>query len=210
MSRHPGCGAAHCAARCVFVSGSIRRTTAGIVAALLLASSVACTHDDPDRKYGSVSPLPTQPATPTASPTPSGTQGMSDREQVRALYLDFNARNMRVQDYPRSRWRSYLSQWAIDPALKQFVDGTRAQVDKHQRFEGAFEPHIFSVKVVGRKATVNDCTDQSHTLLRDKRTGKVTVRGPKKRAWIVARLKKTSVGWRIYYTNVRDQSCVGR
>lgn len=180
--------------------------------ALLTLAPVACTHDDPGRRYGSVSPLPPGSASPTATPTttPTGTQGMSDQAQVKALYLDFTARNMRVQDYPRSRWRSYLSQWTTDPALTQFIDGTKAQLGKHQRFEGEFRPHIFSVKVGEKTATVNDCTDQSHTRLRDTRTGKVAVRGPKTHAWIVARLKKTSAGWRIYYTNVRNQSCVGR
>lgn len=205
-----GCGGRHSAARCVFVSGILRRVAVAAAALTLSLGLTACTHDDPDSRYGSVSPLPPHSTSPTPTPTPTSTRGMSDKAQVKALYLDFTAQNMRVQDLPPSRWRPYLSRWAIDPALAQFVDGTKTQLRKHQRFEGAFRPHIFNMEVADKTATVNDCTDQSHTLLRDVKTGKVAVKGPKTRAWIVAHLKKTSVGWRIYSTNVRNQSCVGR
>ncbi|MBO0826741.1 MAG: hypothetical protein J2P24_03080 [Streptosporangiales bacterium] len=183
---------------------------AGAVAALLTVGLAACSHDDPGSRYGSVSPLPPHSATPTPTPTPTGTQGMSDQAQVKALYLDFIVHYTKAQDMPKSKRRTYLSRWLIEPGLTRYEQGIQEQLDKHERFEGAFESRVFSVKVSGSSATIDDCAGQSRTLLRSTKTGKVIIHGPKRRAWITAKMKHTEAGWRIYYTNSPSRSCAGR
>ncbi|HEX6444988.1 MAG TPA: hypothetical protein VF053_07880 [Streptosporangiales bacterium] len=177
------------------------------MAALLALGLAACSHDDPGSRYGSVSPLPPHSASATPTPTPTGTQGMSDKAQVKALYLDFIVHYPKAQDMSKTERRTYLSQWLVDPGLTRYEKGIQKQIDKHERFEGAIEPHVFSVEVSENRATVEDCAGQSHTQLRNTNTGKVVVHGPDRRAWIIARMKRTDSGWRIYYTDSPIKSC---
>lgn len=184
------------------------RAAAGVVAALLTLAVAACSHHDPGSRYGSVSPLPPHSASPTPTPTPTGTQGMSDQAQVKALYLDFMRHYPQAQMMSEAHRRTFLRQWLADPVLTRYLDSIQAQVGKHQRFEGMLRPRIIGAKVSGTAAVVDDCLDASHGYVRDVRTKRIIARNPKTRVWNVARLKKTSAGWRIYDTRPRSESCV--
>ena len=182
----------------------------GTLAALLAIGLAACTHDGPGSRYGSVTPLPPHSASPTPTPAPTGTQGMSDKAQVKALYLDLMHHYAAAQAQPTAKRRRYLKQWLTEPVLSQFTRDIASRDKNHQRFEGVVKPHVFSLSVKGNRASVEDCNDQSHTVIRDLRTGKVVLKGKTKPLWITARLKQTDQGWRIYYTNAKSASCVGR
>lgn len=146
------------------------------------------------------------------SPSPSATttHGLSDEEQVRAIYVAFLARYREGQDMQKVERKRHLSQWMTDPALSSTVEGIEEQRKAHKRSYGEFTPHIMSTKLSGDTATVNDCVDQSDFVLKNTRTGKIEGGESPDRFWSVATLEKTPSGWRVSFTKVKDESCKDR
>lgn len=174
----------------------------GIVASIL----VACSKDDPNYKPGTLPPISSSVATATSKPT--DTRVTSDKDEVEAVYRGFLKHFPSAQDVPKARRRSYLAQWMTDPGLSSMVKGINKQVDSHQRIVGTYTPHIRSIRMKGRSATVSDCVDQSHFNVRDTRTGKIVSNGPD-RVWTVVYMKRTAEGWRVSDPTWRRKSCTG-
>lgn len=170
---------------------------------VLLAATSAC-RNDPHLSPTTVSPLP---SAVSASPTTSGTYGLSDADQVRAIYKEFAVENWAAERLPQSKRRSYLARWMIDPALARYVEGMallrkRGRIDK-----GRPVSHLMGVRVSRNTAVLNDCSDQSKvTTVTSK--GKVVDRGAR-HTWLVVTMKRTATGWRVSDTNIRDKSCAG-
>lgn len=181
--------------------------------ALVVAMTVTgCAKDDPKYRPGTLPPLSPSKTmfTPiTRAPTPRGTDAMSDKEQVKAIYVGFVKHYPAAQDVPKEGRRKYLSQWMTEPGLSAMVKGVNEEVAQHQRNFGAFVPHIMSISVRGTRATVNDCMDQSRFNVKDTRTGKVVSSGPD-RVWTIVYMKRTSDGWRVSHPTWKRQSCTGR
>lgn len=181
-----------------------RWLTLPLALALGLALALAgCAGDPKPPSLPSLTPT-------TATPDASNTAALSDREQVKAVYTDFILHYPDAQDLKKSERREFLAKWLVDPLLTTYVDAANEQVRKHQRVEGTARPRIFSITLERTTATVDNCNDESQLYVKDTRTGKIVVRGKKKPLWFTAKLKRTDHGWRIYYTNVKDESCVGR
>lgn len=182
------------------------------LALLCAAILIGCTHGDPKYRPGTLPPLspsetPSDSVTPTQ--TPSGTQGISDKDQVNAVYLGFLKNYPEAQDVPKARRRLYLSRWMTEPGLSSMVKGINDEVAQHQRNVGGFVPHIMSIRVSGTTATVNDCMDQSKFDVKDTRTGKIVSSGPD-HVWTVVYMKKTPDGWRVSHPTWKHRSCKGR
>lgn len=192
-----------------------RTSTAVLAAGLAVLVALVlggCSNDDPKYKPGTLPPLsPSGSAsgsastTPTASPT--GTQGLSDKEQVKAVYLGFIRHYQQAEDQPPARRRSFLAQWMTDPGLTSMTKAIDKQVEEHKHSSGHFAVNIISIKVSGSTATVDDCLDQRHFDMKDTRTGKVVGEGSDF-VWTLVRMKHTEVGWRVSKPTYRNKSCV--
>lgn len=169
----------------------------------LLASVPACT-DDPRRSPTTVPPLPTVSNSPHSS-DPSDTTGMSDKGQIRAIYLAYATRYQEGERMPLTKRREFLAQWMSEPALTDYVNGMEEQTASGQRSHGRDRPHIMSIEIKGVEATVNDCLDETKVSITNK-AGKVVRRG-KKNIWTVTVLKHTSPGWRVTQVDTRDKPC---
>lgn len=170
----------------------------------------ACSTNDPKYRPGTLPPLsPSAPTSASTSPTASasGTQGMSDREQIRALYVDFIRHYPAVQRQPGSRRQQFLSTWMVDPALSAMKRSIDRQMAHHERVDGLAIPHIMSIQIAATSATVNDCADQSRVRKVDTRTGRTIDDSGSSTTWLVTWLKKTDVGWRVSRLGYRDKSC---
>lgn len=192
------------APRYVGMRGTRRFSRVGMASVLLAVSTASCS-DDAGRK-----PATLPPVTPSSiSPTPATTEGLSDKEQVRAVYVAYVAGYPKGERMsPRER-REYLAQWLIEPVLTRYVDGMERQAKEGQVSEGKRVVRIFSIKVAGKTAHVDDCADESGVSLKDAKTGDIVKKG-KPNVWAVATLKKTSAGWRISNTDANEESCAKR
>lgn len=133
---------------------------------------------------------------------------MSDREQIRAIYSEFQRKSLAASRLSKSRRRQYLGRWLIEPALTEWVSGME-QLRKTGEYDtGAGKPHIFAIIIGGSKAELDDCTDETSIRTID-RSGKVVSRG-KRHTWNVTRFRRTTAGWRIYQQGYKDESCVGK
>jgi len=63
------------------------------------------------------------------------------------------------------------------------------------------------LEIDGDLATVNDCSDDRKATIKNTRTGEVERFDHN---WYVVKLKKLDYGWRVYSTDMRSESCVGR
>jgi hypothetical protein len=184
--------------------------SAGLVVLVAIVLS-ACSSDDPKYRPGTLPPL-SPSASPSGSPSPtpsaSATQGLSDREQVRAVYLDFITHYPAVQTQPRDRRQQFLSTWMVDPALSAMKRSIDRQVSNHERVDGLAIPHIMSIRVTRSNAVVNDCADQSRVHTVDTRTGRSIDKSASPTTWLVTWLKRTNAGWRVDRLGYRDKSCV--
>lgn len=174
--------------------------------AVLVVTSSACT-EDPHNSPATLTPLPSTSTAPRAT-TVTSTTGSSDREQIRAVYAEFERKSLAASRLPKSHRRRYLERWLIEPALTQWVSGMEQLGKTGQYDTGAGKPHIFAIIIHGNRAELDDCTDEGSIRTVD-RTGRVVRRG-QRHVWNVTRLRRTSVGWRIYQQGYKDESCVGR
>lgn len=149
------------------------------------------------------------PATASPSPSPTTTKGLYDKQQVKYVYKKVVAAYGKAERMPAGKRREFLSQWMVDPALSQFVDGMAREDRKHHRTFGKSMPHIFNVTIDGKQAHVDDCSDDSALTLKNTKTGKVIQQG-QPHIWLVAELQLSDGGWRVARTNVKDKLCVGR
>lgn len=179
---------------------------------VVAAASLGACGEDPQPP--SLPPLTETPTPSSASPSgrPSGTstQGLSDKQQVEILYLDFLANYRKAQDRPKKARRAYLSRWMIDPALTQITGSINGQEQAHQRSAGKYESNIISIRLKGSDATVDDCVDQSGFVIKDTKTGEVVSDDSSDYFWAVATMKKTKKGWRIDQTGSEKEACTGR
>jgi hypothetical protein len=192
-----------------------RRTSSALVSAglavLVALVFSACSNDDPKYRPGTLPPLSPSDSTsgaPSPAPSASGTQGMSDRQQVRTMYLDFIGHYPAVQKQPEGRRQQFLSTWMVDPALSAMKHSIDRQLANHERVDGLAVPHIMSIRVTGTSAVVNDCADQSRVRTVDTRTGRTIDDSTSPTTWLVTWMKKTAAGWRVSRLGYRDKSCV--
>lgn len=183
----------------------------GLVAVVFLVLS-GCSNNDPRYHPSTLAPLTQSPtdaasASPVGSPTPTGTQGMQDKDQVNAIYVEFLANYRRAQDLDAPRRRSYLAAWMADPGLSDAVKVFAQQHRNHQRSTGNLVPRILSIHVSGDTASVNACVDQRKFNIVDSRTGKVLTGGGSATYWAVASLRRTAIGWRIVKLTDRRKKC---
>lgn len=187
--------------------GSLRQTavTIGIIASLGAMSACA-----KDGRYSPTTLSPV-PSASKSSPTPTtpDTAGLSDREQVRTIYLDFAVNFPRAERMEPSKRRRFLSQWMAEPLLSEFLKGMDKQIRAGNHAHGRRYPDIFSIRIAGRDARVDDCVDESKVYIRSDKNGKVVRRG-KPNLWQVADLSKTSHGWRIVGIDAKEKPCVRR
>lgn len=173
------------------------------VAAVVLAATTACGNDRHSSPT-TVSPLP--PAV-SASPTSSGTYGLSDGDQVRVIYREFTIENWAAEKLPPAKRRAYLARWMIDPALSRYVEGMAQLRDEGRIDKGKPVSHLMGIRINQNTAVLNDCSDQS-TVTTVTSKGKIVDRGDRY-TWLIITMKRTSSGWRVSDTNVRDTSCAG-
>ncbi|MGH3095365.1 MAG: hypothetical protein ACRDMV_05120 [Streptosporangiales bacterium] len=173
----------------------------------------------PDEEPAALPPITATPTTPapvgtlpspslTPTPTPTGTAGMSNRKQVKFVYLRVAAAYRKAKQMPAEDRRSYLARWMVDPALGIFVDAMAREDRRQERITASRVPHVFNVTVDGDVAHVDDCSDDSQSLRKDTDTGEV-VGGGSEHLWYAADLKETSDGWRVYRTSIRSEPCAG-
>lgn len=196
----------------------VRRVrTATAVAGLVVLTALPGCGSDPDEEPAVLPPITTTPATPapvgtapspSPTPTPTGTAGMSDRAQVRFVYLRVAAAYRKARQMPATERRPYLAQWMVDPALGIFVDAMAQEERRHERITANRVPHVFNVTVDDGTAHVDDCSDDSKSLRKDTDTGEV-VGGGSEHLWYMADLKETGDGWRVYRTATRNEPCAG-
>lgn len=196
------------------------RTTAAVpLLALTVLSGLPGCAFQPDEEPAVLPPVtatPTMPAPVGTLPSPShsspanpsGTAEMSNRKQVRFVYLRVAAAYRKAKQKPAEDRRPYLAQWMVDPALSVFVDAMAREDRRHEHITASRVPHVFNVSVDGDVAHVDDCSDDSKSLRKDTDTGEV-VGGGSEHLWYAADLKETSDGWRVYRTSVRDEPCAG-
>lgn len=188
--------------------GILRHTAAATCIAAVLGASAACT-EDPRNSPATLSPLrSTKPASPSATATATSTIGTSDREQIRAIYSEFELKSLAASRLSKSPRRRYLGRWLIEPGLSQWVNGMEQLRKAGQYDTGAGKPHIFAIIIRGDKAELDDCTDESSIRTVDG-SGRVISKGQRHK-WNVTGLKRTAHGWRIYQQSYKDESCVGK
>lgn len=183
-----------------------------MLAALASLSLVGCSHSDSRYRPGTLPPLSPSSAasvSTTRKPAPTGTQGLSDRDQIKSIYVQFVRHYQQAEDQPAAQRRAFLSRWMTDPGLSSMTEAIDRQVAEHKHSSGKFSPHIMSIRVTGSTATVNDCLDQRHFHMKDTRTGKVVGDGSDF-LWTVVTLSHTAVGWRVSNPSYRNKTCVPR
>lgn len=185
------------------MTGTLRVTAAAVLATAVVAGLSACADDPKPKTLPSLTPSASSP-----SPSTTSTKGMADKEQIEAVYKDYSAHWTEAQDLPKSRQRRFLAKWLSDPQLSASMSGLRGLKEDNLRLEGKSVPNVFRVEIDGKRATVNDCSDDRMALMRNTRTGKVTKRFGYN--WYVADFKRTRKGWRMQGNELRKQSCVGR
>lgn len=178
--------------------------TLAVASIFVLAACITACREDPRYSPTTVSPLATASGLPS-SPDSTGTTGMSDRGQIRAVYLAYATRYQDGERMPLTRRRKFLAQWMSEPALSDYVNGMERQAASGERSHGRDQPHIMSIVVKGPKGTVDDCLDETNVSIVNK-AGKVIRRG-KKNIWTVTNLKRTPAGWRVTQVDTRDKSC---
>lgn len=181
--------------------GRHKQTAAIVAIAVLLAATTGC-GEDSGYHPTTVSPVPSGAGD---SSSPSGTDGMSDEDQIRTLYNEFAVENWTAEKLPASQRRSYLERWMIDPALSRYLDGM-AQLRKRGRIDkGKPVPHVKRIKINGKTAILVDCSDQSgiETVTS---SGKVVDRGERYTALTVT-MRRTASGWRVSDTDIGDKRC---
>lgn len=191
---------------------SSRAAMLGGLVAMVTLTLGGCSNDDPRYHPSTLAPLTQSQtgslsASPTRSPTPTGTQAMPDEAQVNTVYVEFIGNYRRAQDLDASERRPYLARWMADPGLGDAVRVFAEQQRNHQRSTGKLVPRIISTHVSGDSATVNACVDQRKFNLVDSRTGKVLTAGGSPTYWAVASLRRTAHGWRIVKLTDRRKKC---
>lgn len=184
-----------------------RLVTLGVAA--LIATTVSCADEEEPRELKSLSPSErANTASSSSTPTATPTEGMSDREQIRTVYVDFLTHYTDAQDVPRGKKRrQFLAQWLVEPALSGLTKDINKQQDKGERSSGHLEPNIMTIVVDGKKTEVNDCIDQRQFLVKNKK-GKVVRGGDPDYFWGVTFFRQTDRGWRIHYVASEDKKCV--
>lgn len=178
----------------------------GVIVSIL----VGCSNDDPSYEPGTLPPLSAPETTSTPAmrtSTPSSTHQVSDKDEIRAIYVGFVRHYQQAEDEPAARRKAYLSRWMTDPGLSSMSQAIDQQVAQHKHSSGRFSPNIVSIKISGPTAVVSDCLDQRHFHMKDTRTGKV-VGGGSDFLWTVVTLKQTEEGWRVSNPSYRSKECV--
>lgn len=185
------------------MTGTLRVTAAAVLATAVVAGLSACTDDPKPKTLPSLTPSASSP-----SPSTTSTKGMTDKEQIKATYTEYRANWTKAQDLPRDERKDYLKQWFVEPQLSASLDVLRDLEKDSLRFEGHPEPHIMRLDVRNEAATVHDCSDDRHGLLRNTRTGKIEERFGHN--WYIAEFEKTDRGWRVRANQLRKKSCVAQ
>lgn len=189
------------------MTGTLHRFVVTIAAVLtLVAVAAACTKDPEPTE------LPPLPSTPTPgssspSPSPTGTEGLTDREQVRVMNVEFLKHYREAQDVPKAERKKFLTQWMTDAAAQEMADNIEAQRKKHLRSKGHFISNVTTVTFRDGQAIIRNCVDQSKFALLDERTGKDV--GGDHYDYFLAEytLTRTDDGWRVSASKDLKRTC---
>jgi hypothetical protein len=133
--------------------------------------------------------LPSAPATPAAGPAAA----------VTAAYTAYFPVLTAAEAAPASRAEAMLAPYAAQPYLGHVLSQMAAYRARHEVSRGYLVPHVTSVQVSGKLATVRDCQDASRAALADSRTGTV-IPGTtgSARTYLIATLARGAGGrWRL-------------
>jgi hypothetical protein len=131
----------------------------------------------------------------TASPPPITSPDILAAERVYREFLDVDVSFARL---PEPRWRPILGRVATDPQLSFAIAVSRQQRRNGIALYGRPVPRSPKVTLAGgRKATLRDCTDFSHTGQADAKTGKPKTVGVARTPLEVTLLKGSDKRWRV-------------
>lgn len=181
-----------------------------MIAALLAATVVSCTGEEPAEEPATLPPLPAATSAPdSASPTTA--DNVTEEKAVRAVYVDFLANRQRAESLPPARQRRAAARWLTDPELSKSLKSLAEHREQHLVGRGRIISDIMSITVDGATARLEDCMDRSGSYLVDSRTGRRIAGSTGDRdIWAISDFKKTDDGWRISATSSKYKSCVDR
>jgi hypothetical protein len=131
----------------------------------------------------------------TADPSPSASSDISAAESAYRRFLDVDLSFARL---PESQWRAELGRVATDPQLSFAIAVSRQQRRNGIALYGRTVPRSPKVTLAGgRKATLRDCADFSHTGQADARTGEPKTVGVARTPLEVTLLKGSDKRWRV-------------
>lgn len=182
--------------------GTSRSWLTTMLTGLLWLSLGSCANGE-GSEPPSLAPLTPRNSTSTASPTV--TSGMSDEQQAQAIYLAYSQRYSKAETLTKSHRRRYLSQWLVNPALGNRVEGIEEFRAKGYHSSGVAQPDIRGIKIDGARGTIRDCSDEGQILVRD-RADRIVRRG-QEGVWNVVTLQQTEAGWRISEVAVGREAC---
>lgn len=167
----------------------------------------SCT-EKPEESGGTLPPLSPAASSPSISASTSATNSQMEIAKIRATYLAFLKSYVGAQRVSPHLRRAYLAQWLAEPRLSQTVKSLAYDDHHYLRTVGADRPHIVRIEQEGRKATVEDCLDRTHIYVVDSRTGN-EINGARGLGhfWVLTRLKKTPIGWRVYGARHEARRC---
>jgi len=151
-----------------------RQAVLGATLAVLALTAAAC--GGGGSKKATLTPGPSTTATaPSSSAPPSATATASAEQDVRTTYAGFTAAASKAKTVAPEQIRPLLAQYVkAGPYLEFLVrSNLLAQQEGRIPWGSGVVSHITKIDIAGTTATVNDCSDDSHAGLADKKTGKV-------------------------------------
>lgn len=188
------------------MTGTLHGFVATTAAALMLAAAAACTKDPEPTELPPLPSTPT-PASSSPSPSPTGTEGLTDRGQVRVMNVEFLKHYREAQDVPKAERKKFLTQWMTDAAAQEMSESLEEQRKDHLRSKGYFISNVTTVTFRDGRAITRNCVDQSKFTLVDERTGK-EVGGDVEDYYLAEyEFTKTGDGWRLSAAEDLRRAC---
>ena len=150
-----------------------RTAHASLIAVLLGLSLAACSEANGNQTSRPATTDTVQPSTPS-TPTPSATSQRVSERVVTQRYVEFQrvVAEVGAVSTPND---ARLAEYATGAVLENLRGKLAVRRQAGTRLYGAPVPHVQSVSIAGRRATVRDCLDNSATGLIDRAGNKLSV-----------------------------------
>lgn len=183
------------------MTGTLRVSIAAVLTFALVSGLSACADEPKPKELPSLTPSASSP-----SPSATSTKGLTDEQQVRAIYVGYATGLNHAEDLKPDERRKYLSQWLAEPVLTDRVKGIAGFLKAGYRTSGTPRPHVVKLTVDDGRAHLSACADETSLITKNIKTGE-RQRGSSG-VWREFGFSYTREGWRITSVAVGKKKCV--